>query len=348
MAATHHPLVCSETRHAAQTRTTAAFLMRCFAWMLALLPLSMAAQKAAPGAAASVITGRDGWLFLSAELRFLQFPKFWGEGAKTASRSGSAETADPLKAIVHFQQQLRAEGIRLIVVPVPPKALVLRAALPADAAARVQTEAFTGFFEQLRAREVESVNLLPVFAAAADASGAPYYCKTDSHWSGVGCVAAAKAIAEILRPTLEALPRSTYRERDVPVRFRGDLAELMAGAGLGEESLTVREIRGEAGEAVQPDAASPVLLLGDSHTLVFHDFLAERAGLLDQLARETGIVPDLIGTRGSGANAVRVSLFRRSVKEPRYLASKKVVVWCFAARELTEADQGWQSIPVKK
>ena len=103
-----------------------------------------------------------------------------------------------------------------------------------------------------------------------------------------------------------------------------------------------------SGGAVEPDPNSPVLLLGDSHTLVFHDFLAERAGLVDQLAQELGFAPDLIGTRGSGATPVRISLYRRSLKDPGYLAKKKIVVWCFAAREFTEASEGWAKVPVAK
>ncbi len=88
--------------------------------------------------------------------------------------------------------------------------------------------------------------------------------------------------------------------------------------------------------------------MGDSHTLVFHEFLAERAGLVDQLAIELGFAPDLIGTRGSGATAVRLSLYRKSNADTNYLAKKKVVVWCFAAREFTEADQGWVRQPIAK
>jgi alginate O-acetyltransferase complex protein AlgJ len=88
--------------------------------------------------------------------------------------------------------------------------------------------------------------------------------------------------------------------------------------------------------------------MGDSHTLVFREFLAERAGLIDQLAHNLGYAPDLIGTRGSGATAVRVSLFRKSRSDPAYLGKKKLIVWCFAAREFTEADQGWVVQPVAK
>ena len=363
MAANFHPMVCSEHRVALRSRT-ACF---CLTALLALCPAALTKTRAASNVSnvsnvsnassvskapalppASVLSGKDGWLFLPAELRFLQFPVFWGENARTASRSSNPETADPLKAIAHFRDQLQAEGIRLVVVPVPPKALALRAALPPDTAAGMHPEALPGFLAQLRALGVETVDLLPVLSPAGEAPAEPLYCKTDSHWSGTGCEAAAKAIAEVLRPALDALPKATFRHTRTAARFHGDLEELRSPKAPSEETLSVRQISSAEGAALQPDPASPLLLLGDSHTLVFHDFLAERAGLLDQLAFETGVVPDLIGTRGSGANAVRVSLLRRSVKDPAYLTSKKVVVWCFAARELTESDQGWQNLPLKK
>jgi alginate O-acetyltransferase complex protein AlgJ len=303
-------------------------------------------------ASSPVLTGTDGWLFLSAEFRFLQTPVFWGGSgggaSKGVSRSGTGETTDPLEAIAHYRDQLAAEGIRLLLVPVPPKALALRAKLPAEAAARVQADTLPRFFEQLRARKVEVLDLLPVFAKGGSATGDALYCKTDSHWSGTGCQAAARAIADALRPTLEAVPKRAFSSRTVSAEFVGDLSELQSPPSGAKETLPVRQVSLETGEPLQPDASSPLLLLGDSHTLVFHDFLAERAGLLDQLALETGVVPDLIGTRGSGANAVRVSLLRRTIKDPAYLRSKRVVVWCFAAREFTEADPGWQKIPAKK
>ena len=133
------------------------------------------------------------------------------------------------------------------------------------------------------------------------------------------------------------------------VAIHGDLLDLPGGGGKGaDEKIAVRSVSGPKSEAFESNPASPVLLIGDSHTLVFHDFLAQRAGLLDQLAAEIGVAPEVIGTRGSGATAVRTSLFRKTVKEPTYLTKKKVVVWCFTAREFTESDSGWQKLPVAR
>jgi hypothetical protein len=115
------------------------------------------------------------------------------------------------------------------------------------------------------------------------------------------------------------------------------------------EEISVRTVSEKAGgAAVSTDQNSPLVLLGDSHVLVFHDFFGERAGLFDQLAFELGFAADLIGTRGSGATPVCITLYRRSLNDPGYLAKKKVIVWCFAAYEFTEAEQGWVPQPLAK
>ena len=127
----------------------------------------------------------------------------------------------------------------------------------------------------------------------------------------------------------------------------GDLTE-----GKGSEERPARVV--EAADTPVPaaqvsleDKASPVVVLGDSHCLVFHaggDLHGTGAGLADQLAAELGRAVDVIGVRGSGATPARVNLLRRAKADPSYLANKKWIVWCFAAREFTES-AGWSPVP---
>jgi len=101
---------------------------------------------------------------------------------------------------------------------------------------------------------------------------------------------------------------------------------------------------------VQPDAGSPILLLADSHGLVFHlgeDMHARGAGLADQLAMEFSIPVECLAVRGSGATPARISLYRKQRRIDGYLASKKALIWCFAAREFTESS-GWRKVPVTR
>jgi alginate O-acetyltransferase complex protein AlgJ len=303
---------------------------------------------------AAAAMGAEGWLFFGGELRLLSLGKFWGNEAAKGSRAHKPELADPVPAILDFQQQLKARGIDLLVVPVPPKASIYPEKIVPGYDGRTNDPAPTlhRFYEELRSAGVDVLDLSSLFLQKRDDSRGPVFCKTDSHWSGIGCALAAAAIAEkVGTKWANANKGNEYGAEWKEVQISGDLDGLLAkdGPKPGPEKISVQVVsRKGSGAAVEPDANSPLLLLGDSHTLVYHDFLAERAGLLDQLAFQLGFAPDLIGTRGSGATPVRINLYRRSVKDAGYLAKKKVVVWCFAAREFTEATEGWAKVPVAK
>ena len=332
--------------------------------LLAETALTEAQRKFATELAATVsdlakkntaaVAGADGWLFFGGELRLLSLGHFWGNDAAKSSRAHKPDLADPVPAILDFQQQLKARGIELIVVPVPPKAAVYpEKIVPGfDVHANDPAPVLRQFYDELRAAGVDVLDLSALFVRERDDSRGPVFCKTDSHWSGLGCVLAAQAIAEKIRPKI-ASPAGgkEYVSEWKDAQISGDLDGLLARDTRkpGAEKIAIQTVSEKGnGRPVEPDANSPVLLLGDSHTLVFHDFLAERAGLLDQLALQLGFAPDLIGTRGSGATPVRINLYRHTAKDAGYLAKKKVIVWCFAAREFTEATEGWAKVPVAK
>ena len=79
---------------------------------------------------------------------------------------------------------------------------------------------------------------------------------------------------------------------------------------------------------LSPARDSPVLLIGDSHTLIFHDptLVARGAGLPDHLAIRLGITVDLIGVRGSGTAAAQMSC---SAAEGTNLEGRELVVSVF-------------------
>jgi len=297
------------------------------------------AKKAATGDDMA-IPGADGWLFLRAELRHIGVGPFWGEAAAKVSKASSPEKADPLPAIIDFHEQLKAMGIELILAPVPCKALVYADTLGGPAEGRVDA-VHQEFYQQLAAKGVKVLDLAAVFAMEKT-KGPLLYCKTDTHWSPYACELTAKLIKERLGAPawLQAKPGAftTATEKRTIV---GDLTD-----GKGSEELPVRVVT-SADESALADKTSPVILLGDSHTLVFHagqELHGTGAGLADQLADELGIAVDVIGVRGSGATPARVNLLRRAKADPAYLAGKKAVIWCFAAREFTESS-GWSLVP---
>lgn len=292
-------------------------------------------EKAAAGDSMAV-AGKDGWLFLRSELRHVGAGPFWGESAAKVSKATSPDRADPLAAIVDFNEQLKTMGIELILVPVPCKALMYPEALGQPSDARLDS-VHQQFYKVLGDKGVKVLDLAGIFwQAKAQKESAPLYCKTDSHWSPRACELTAGAVRKMLgEPAWLKGNSGAFKARTETRTIQGDLA-----GGQGSEQLTARVVE-QAGAT--EDKSSPVVLLGDSHTLVFHvggDMHGTGAGLADQLAVELGCGVDVVGVRGSGATPARVNLLRRSRADAAYLGGKKVIIWCFAAREFTESP-GW-------
>ena len=309
------------------------------------------ARKEAAGE--MVIPGRDDWLYFVPELRSLSVGEFWGESAPRVSRARNAQWADPVPAIVDFNRQLAAAGITLLVVPVPTKAAIYPEYLDGEAWSTSVKEragadgAHRRFLALLQVSGVGVVDLQTLFQATTE--GPPHYCKTDTHWSPTGAALAAREVAEAIRalPGFETPGEGIYTRQTEELTIHGDLAAL-AGKTESTETLTFNRVgREEGGQLVPvaPNRESPVLLMGDSHNLVFHaggDMHATGGGFPDLMALELGMAVDLVAVRGSGATTPRINLARRGDQ----LAGKNVVVWCFSAREFTESVTGWRMIPV--
>lgn len=299
------------------------------------------------------VAARDGWLFLDSELRHLGIAKFWGKDSALVSHAQDANQADPLPAILDFKRQLDRLGIELIVVPVPAKASIYPDKLDArfKPGARLD-DADREFAELLRENGVTVIDLTDALIKAR-ARSSDLYCRQDSHWSGHGCVIAASAIAQHVRqrPWAKQIAQlklaSAWRE----VEIAGDLWREQPEPRPAREELSLRFV-GQPREAelkpLDDNSDSPVVLLGDSHCLIFHDgddMLAAGAGLPDQLALELGFALDLVAVRGSGATPARVNFARRARRDG-YLARKKLVIWCFSVRDYTES-AGWSKIAIE-
>ncbi|HEX8464854.1 MAG TPA: hypothetical protein VF627_09585 [Abditibacterium sp.] len=305
------------------------------------------------------VRGTDGWLFFASELRHVGAGQFWGEAAAKASQSPLPHHADPLPAILDFKAQLEKSGVELLLVPVPPKALVYpEALLPSLKNPPRLDEQHQQFTALLRENGVEVLDLMPDFLAHRAEAAGPVYLRQDTHWSGRGAVFASRRIAEVVKakPWFGAVPKVKWASEWKRQPIEGDLWLGLTGKQPPREVVPLRFVGTRAASAktalkpVPINRQSPILLLGDSHDLVFHeggDMHARGAGLPDQLALDLGFAVDLIAVRGSGATPARSNLMRRVRADANYLGRKKLVIWCFSAREFTET-MGWQKVPVVK
>lgn len=319
-------------------KLTSVLLIGVVGLSLSATEVAEVAKKMLPQVKENTITYRadNGWFYSKNELQHLSAgPLINGQVVKV-SKATKGKNADPIPAIVNFNDQLKALGIHLIVVPVPPKLAVYPiAGLKVGEAAKYVQD----FDKELIAKGVDVLDLTPDLIAMRKQG---VFCHTDSHWSPTGIVLAAGKLAAKIG--LKGNSQFTATEKDI--KIAGDLQVSSDRNAQPDEVVRIRVIKGK----VFADY-SPVLLLGDSHTLVFSagaDMLAKDAGLAEQLAYELQLPIDRIAVKGSASTSARVSLYRKVIKKPEWLKNKKFVVWVFTCREFTESTNGWAKVPVQR
>ncbi len=303
--------------------------------------VSNALASASPGRS-SVAGAQEPWRFLVKELAHLSK----GELAQAENLAAlNAEGTDPLPVIQEYAAALKTLGVDLVLTPVPPKAVIYPDQLASDLTL-ADAPALKPFLDKIAAFGIQVVDLETLFrehrAAHPDEQ---LYCATDSHWSPRGAELAAAAVAAQLssHAAVNAAPKTSFTVSEAEeLQFHGDLLNDEEKAALPPEKLPLRKVSpATAGD-------SPVLVIGDSHCQVFRaggPMLASDAGFIDHLAAALSLPIEEISSQASGADQPRADIARRTVKEPDFWASRKVVVWLFTAREFTQGK--WRSIPAK-
>lgn len=298
-----------------------------------------AAERATEAAAQNrraVAGAVPGWLFLAAELKHVGAGEFWNS---TESASGG----DPASAIIAYHEALNALGVTLVVVPVPAKAAIYPDKLSTDFGPDA-APASAPFFDKLAAAGVIAVDLEPVFRK--ERAEQKVCCEQDSHWTPWACRLTAQLISDLpavraLFPAREVIPRAGEE-----IRITGDLVDAIGRDAPDKETLSVFKA---AAQPVPPDENSPVILIGDSHTVVFSEAggtirnHTTGAGVRDHLQAHLGLPLAVITTAASGGDGARGLLARKAAGTPGFWKDRKLVIWCFSARELTQGR--WRMIP---
>lgn len=277
----------------------------------------------------------NGWLYSKNELLHLAKGELANGQVAKKSACRKPKNADPIPALKFFNDELAKRGIKLIVVPVPPKIAVEPCAPLKRGEAMVYLRPF---YRELRTQGIEVLDL----SEAYNEPDKHYYCRTDAHWNPVGIGTAAEELAKLI----PLRGKEEFALAGPMLTVSGDLAKSLDPGKPEQENIAFTMV---AGKTV--DESSPVLLVGDSHTLVFStggDMLAEHGGLAEHLAFQLKMPIDRIGVKGSAATAVRINLYRKAVRAPQWLKNKKFVIYCFSCREFTESTSGWVKVPVAK
>lgn len=305
---------------------------------------------------AQVEVGSGGRLYYRPDLDHVTGPGFLSPShlARRAAEGdtlGPAPHPDPRPALLALGDALRGRGVRLVVMPTPVKPSVDADGLgPARRAAVVTNRSYPQLVAELEAAGVAVFDVARTLAALRGEDPGPLYLATDTHWRPETVQRVATDLATFVeREAALSEARRGYRLRPVAVTNQGDTARLL---GLGPASPrfppeTVRAVRVEtpAGEPWTPVREAEVLLLGDSFTNVYSLGSlgwGTSAGLAEHLSHALGRPVARLSQNDDGAAAPRRLLAAELARDPDRLAGTRVVVYQFAARELSQGD--WRPV----
>lgn len=310
-----------------------------------------------------VYPGRAGWLFYRPDIDYVTGPGFlWPAVLERRARSGDAWTPapqpDPVAAILELGENLERRGIALVVLPAPVKpALHPERFSPRAPSARVHRGAatldnssFAVFRDRLSAAGIEVVDVAPALIEAREARALdPLYLARDTHWTPAAVGVVARRLAAAVSPLLPPQPAAGYRQVGVEVSGTGDLTAMLTLPRdlrlYPPQRIRVQRVLEADRRAWEPRADADLLLLGDSFTNVYSQpdlGWGEGAGLAEQLSYELQRPVDRIAINAGGAWSARERLAAELRRGNDRLAGKRVVVYEFAARELTSGD--WRRI----
>lgn len=300
------------------------------------------ALTSAPKGQSAIAGAVAPWRFVIKELSHLSR----GDLAQAADLTQlNIEGTDPLPIIQEYASALKVLGVDLLLVPVPTKASIYPEKLASDLTLADATSQ-KAFLDKIASTGIQVTDLETLFRQHRTSHpDENLFCATDSHWSPLGAELAATAVATHLAslPAIASASKTPFTtSAPENLQFHGDLLTDSEKASLPTESLPSHK--------VSPATAgpSPVLVIGDSHCQVFRTggpMLATASGFIDHLAAALSLPIEDISSQASGADQPRADIARRTVKEPTFWNSRKVVVWLFTAREFTQGK--WRTIPAK-
>jgi hypothetical protein len=262
----------------------------------------------------AVIEGREGWLYLGADV----------SGACVPSRS----LTDTLVSLRRLRTAVEASGRQFVLVVAPDKTTMVPEHLPLDYLGRDCASRARGEFWPRVVAEAGAIDLRPALVEIARRKGSPVYYPTDTHWSQEGGVAMTYALAEAVQPGITrtwqlALAGSTPWPDDISplIGRRGEHTiptYSLAPAGQADRTRSIAsDFRVPLRLASVPAAGTigqPVRMIADSFTQFASRYLAAAFTDLTIVHPETvGAAPRSAGKLLAGGKVVILEVAERNL-----------------------------------
>lgn len=267
------------------------------------------------------------------------------EEKQLQKRAAEGIQPNPLQAILDFKEQLAKRNIQLMIVPAPPKAsFVLK-----NEQRVLNNRSYDTFINTLRENDVLVCDVFELFEKQQFA--AESYLKYDTHWSPKAMETVAQEISKLIEKTTVSKGFAAYTTKKMTLKNQGDIADMLninnKEAQLNTETIEVTQVL-EDNFLFKPSAQSDILFLGDSYANIYSlEALnwGTSAGLSEHISNYMQKPVDRIQMNDAGAHATRVALSNELKRGKDRLEGKKIVIWEFAARELSFGD--WKEVPMQ-
>jgi len=299
--------------------------------------------------------GKPGWLFYRPDVEYLTSDGFMDPHIlKMRSHQSSDVQPNPVKAILDFDRQLKERGIKLVVVPMPTKPMIHPEMLSGEGADAVplQNPSFNEFASQLDKAGVLMYDPTKLLLDRKASTGQKQYLETDTHWTPDAMGAVSQDLSAFIQKNAPLNPLQTaYEAKPLSISNLGDIAEMLKlpkdQTIYKAQSVTDQQILHD-GQPWTMDKKGDVLLLGDSFSNIFSKAemnWGEASGFAEHLSKDLGRPLDKIVINAGGSYASRSDLARDMYRTDR-LAGKKVVIYEFSMRDLSQGD--WKMIELPK
>lgn len=273
-----------------------------------------------------VVTGDAGWLFTDEEF---QSP-------------ADALIPDTVRRIVSIRDDLRAQGISLVIVPIPAKADIYSEHLKGMLNADEMASAYRTFGKALNNAGVATVDVRGALLRAKARD--QVFLRSDTHWAPAGAEVVATAIAAELKETGHLPSPAIIATGSEPaVRLWGDLTkfittpEFASAAGLSQEQVPLFRAKVKEGDSQSVDlfgdaSSVPVVLVGTSYSA------NENWSFVDYLRNQLSADVLNAAKEGLGPGVPMVELLESGTLDE---TRPQMVLWEFPIRYLTNQNL-WQ------
>ncbi len=295
-----------------------------------------------------VLPGKDGWLFYSKDVDHLLNAEY----IVSNTHPGKSATNDPVSAIVDFRDKLRQRGVELVVVPTPVKPMIYPDKISRFRSAE-SLPLYSSGWGNIRARlEENGIHLIdpaPLLTSYVREQKNPAYLRTDTHWTPGAMETVARYIASYVYSQLQmSFEQIKYKRETESVVNQGDIAvmlKLPTEKIRLDEEVEIHPVLTGGSELWRQSSSGNVLLLGDSFSNIYSEETmgwGNGAGFGEQLSFYLKSPIDTILQNDQGAYVTREQLAAELARGIDRLKNTKLVIWQFAARELTQGE--WKII----